>query len=111
MSNEVVVIKDVPFEDRLPGLEINSGNLPVMKTLGITRQANRDVFTFQVTPPPLSELPTKRNVLSNIAKVFDPMQFLSPFTIRAKIRLQKIWAARIEWDEQLPAKLNDVWQD
>ena len=60
MSNEVEVIKDVPFEDRQPGLEINSGNLPVMKTLGVSWQANRDVFTFQVTPPPLSELTTKK---------------------------------------------------
>ena len=97
MSNEVEVIKDVPFEDRLPGLEINSGNLPVMKTLGVSWQANWDVFTFQVTPPPLSELPTKRNVLSSIAKLFDPIQILSPFTIRAKILLQNIWAAGIEW--------------
>ena len=87
------------------------GNLPVMKTLGVSWQANRDVFTFQVTPPPLSELPTKRNVLSSIAKLFDSMQFLSPFTIRAKILLQKIGAAGIEWDEQLAAKLNDEWQD
>ena len=46
MSNEV--IKDVPFEDRPPGLEINSGNLPVLKTLGVSWQANRDVFMFQL---------------------------------------------------------------
>ena len=63
MSNDVeVIIKDVPFEDRLPDLEINSGNFPVLKTLGVSWQDNRDVFTFQVIPPPLSELPTKRNV-------------------------------------------------
>ena len=47
----------------------------------------------------------------SIAKLFDPMQFLSPFTIRAKILLQKIWVAGIEWDKQLTAKLNDEWHD
>ena len=46
-----------------------------------------------------------------IAKLFDPMQILPPFTIRAKILLQKIWATGIEWDEQLPAKLDDEWND
>ena len=111
MSNEVEVIEDIPFQDRLPGLEIQNSNLPTVKTLGVSWQANRDVFTFQVTPPPLSELSTKRNVLSSIAKLFDPMQILSPFTIRAKILLQKIWATGIEWDEQLPAKLNDEWKE
>ena len=111
MSNKVEVIEDVPSADRLPGLEIHNGNLPTLKTLGVSWQAQRDVFTFQVTPPPLSELSTKRNVLSSIAKLFDPMQFLSPFTIRTKILLQKIWAAGIDWDEQLPAKLNDEWKN
>ena len=33
MSNEVEVIEDVPFQDRLPGLEIQNGNLPTVKTL------------------------------------------------------------------------------
>ena len=62
-----------------------------------------------------SELPTKRNVLTRIERLFDPLQFLScaPFTIRAKIRLtiQKIWTAGVEWDEQLPENRRVEWND
>lgn len=36
MSNEVEVIEDVPFHDRLPGLEIHSGNVSTVKTLGVS---------------------------------------------------------------------------
>ena len=36
MSNEVEVIEDVPFQDRLPGLEIHSGNLPAVKILRVS---------------------------------------------------------------------------
>ena len=59
MSNEVEVIKDVPIEDRLPGFEIHSGNLPTLKTLGVSWEADRDIW--------------KRNMLSSVAKLFDPM--------------------------------------
>jgi hypothetical protein len=41
--------------------------------------------------------------------LFDPLQFLSPFTIRAKILLQKNWTAGVGWDEQLPENLRVEW--
>ncbi len=55
MSNEVEVIKDVPIEDRLPGFEIHSGNLPTLKTLGVSWEADRDIW--------------KRNMLSSVCQV------------------------------------------
>ena len=109
MSNEVQVIEDIPVEDRLPGLKIQDGSLPAMKTLGVLWRADRDTFSFQIQPPSPSELPTKRNVLRAIAKLFDLLQFLAPFTIRAKILLQKIWIAGLEWDELLPDNLLAEW--
>ena len=50
-------------------------------------------------------------MLSSIARLFDPLQFLAPFTIRAKILQQKTWTAGIEWDEQLPESLCVEWKD
>ena len=51
-------------------------------------EAKRDVFTFQVQQPLAN-----RNVLSSIASLFDPLQFLAPFTVRAKVLTQEIWMA------------------
>ena len=59
-------------------------------------EAERDVFTFQVKPPDVSKKPTNINVLCAIATLFDPLQFLSPFAVRAKILMQEIWTAGIE---------------
>lgn len=53
-------------------------------------EANKDVFTFQVEPPNVNKVPTKRNVLSAIAGLFDALQFLAPFTVRAKILMQEV---------------------
>lgn len=109
-SNEPVVIEDIPIEDRLPALEINKEELPKTKTLGVMWEAERDVFTFQVEPPDDNKEPTKRNVLSAIASLFDPLQFLAPFTVRAKILMQEIWMAGVDWDDVLPDDLRAKWE-
>ncbi|XP_028414792.1 uncharacterized protein LOC114537879 [Dendronephthya gigantea] len=111
MSNQADVIKDVPVEDRLPGLELSDGSLPTLKTLGVLWNARQDIFKFVVHPPSLTEGPTKREVLSSIAKLFDPLQFLASFTIRAKLLLQKTLAAGIGWEDKMPENLCNEWNN
>ena len=111
LSNEPSVIVEVPVEDRAQGVEISDGeNLPTQKTLGVKWNAETDTFNFEVKLPTNSP-PTKRNVLSCIASLFDPLQFLSPFTMRARLLMQEIWAAGVDWDDVLPTKLENKWND
>ena len=110
-SNVPVVIEDIPKEDRLPTLELDKDNLPKTKTLGVMWEAERDVFTFQVQQPIVdNKPPTKQNVLSATASLFDPLQFLLPFTVRAKVLMQKVWMAGIDWDDELSKDLKVKWE-
>ncbi|GFU21132.1 integrase catalytic domain-containing protein [Trichonephila clavipes] len=52
---------------------------------------------------------TKRFMLQTIGKIFDPLGLLSPFTIRLKYLIQKLWIKKITWDEILPPKLKEKW--
>ena len=52
----------------------------------------------------------KRSVLSCIASLFDPLQFLSLFTIRGKLLTQEIWAAGLDWDDVLPGELDSKFK-
>lgn len=80
-----------------------------LKVLGITWNPALDVFQVEITIS--SAIPaTKRAVLSTIATVFDPIGWFKPVIITAKIFLQKLWAARCDWDENLPDKLSPLWQ-
>ena len=57
-----------------------------------------------------SELPqTKRTLLSDVSKVFDPLGFCTPVTVRGKILLQRAWKLTINWDEPLPSDITDIW--
>jgi len=62
-----------------------------LKVLGITWNPALDVFQVEIIIS--SAVPaTKRAVLSTIATVFDPIGWLTPVIITAKIFLQKLWA-------------------
>ena len=78
-------MQQIPEEDRAAEVDLDKGNLPAIKTLGILWVAEEDNFTYKVNPPEESYLLTKRNFLRKIATLFDPMGFLNPYVIRAKI--------------------------
>ena len=108
LSNEIEVIEEIPSDNRLPGVEITDKSLPTLKTLGVLWKSQEDAFTFKVKQPKEVD-PTKRNVLSAIATVFDPLQLLAPFTLRAKVLMQEIWTAGLDWDDPLPDNLKTKW--
>ena len=110
-SNEPSVVASIPESDRLSAVEINKEEPSKTKTLGVLWDPERDVFTFRVEPPDANKTPTKRNVLSAIAAVYDPLQFLSPFLVRAKILMQEIWRAGLDWDDNLPSDLATKWKN
>ena len=48
---------------------------------------------------------TRRMVLEQSMKLFDPFGFLSPFTLLAKIYLRETWSLKLQWDDALPDML------
>ena len=59
------------------------------KTLGALWIAAEDNFTFYFKEIDQISKFTKREFLKRIATLFDPLGFLSPYTVRAKILMQK----------------------
>lgn len=79
------------------------------KTLGIYWSPTPDEFKFHLELPPLNQSPTKRSILSEIARLFDPLGWVSPVIIRAKLLLQRLWSKGIDWDDALPNDLEQSW--
>lgn len=79
------------------------------KTLGILWKPQTDCFGFNLIIEK-SEVYTKRAVLSQIARIFDPLGLLGPIITRAKVFLQKLWSLNLDWCDSLPSKENAEWQ-
>ena len=62
------------------------------------------------TSTPVNSLITKRELLQESSKVFDPIGIAVPVTIQAKLLVQKVWSQHIEWDEPLGTELLQEWE-
>ncbi|XP_066581484.1 uncharacterized protein [Prorops nasuta] len=82
-----------------------------VKTLGLIWHPANDTFNFDTEIMQLSDgAPTKRIVLSNLARLFDPLGWLSPVVINAKILLQDLWILKLGWDIPLPKEFAARWK-
>ena len=56
------------------------------------------------------DLITKREVLQDLSKIYDPLGFIAPVVIRAKMLMQKLWQLKVTWDEPLNDDLQAEWK-
>lgn len=109
-SNSETLITNIPATHRrnIQAFDINFDD--VIKTLGIRWHPQQDVFRFKVNLSPSNNLlPTKRILLSDVAKLFDPLGWLAPSIIIAKIMFQKLWLLGLSWDDILPTDISKEW--
>ncbi|XP_050312232.1 uncharacterized protein LOC126747553 [Anthonomus grandis grandis] len=81
-----------------------------IKTLGIQYISKTDILTDQININMLNDtIVTKRVILSQISKLYDPLGLVSPCIILAKILIQKLWLLKIGWDSTIPFDLEKDW--
>lgn len=72
-------------------------------------QTRDDSFAFVIKPAlPVAQL-TRRVVLSETDQIFDPLGFLTPVSIRAKVLFQELWLLKLGWDDPLPTRISTRW--
>ena len=52
---------------------------------------------------------TKRNILRNIAEIFEPLGWFQPIIVRVKILIQEIWKSNCKWDDVIDERLQVEW--
>ena len=81
-----------------------------MKILGMEWRVQEDNLTF-CTNLHDPQLTTKRQCLSVLARVFDPLGLILPVTIRARMGLQDLWRSGVNWDETLDVNTQLWWDE
>ena len=85
----------------------------VHKVLGVQWNVTQDDFLFNIgeVAATIEDFkPTKRNVVSATAKLFDPLGIVSPVTILFKMFAQELFKAKVSWDEPLTGSLLERWK-
>jgi len=77
------------------------GNKDFIKALGLYWHPNKDGFGFNLKFS-LNPIFTKRSILSTVARLFDPLGYLAPVILAAKILFKEVWSFRIERKDEPP---------
>ena len=90
--------------------KISDINNPV-NVLGLqwNTKADKLSLTSKSSIPSITSLITKREVLKESSKVFDPLGLLSPVSVKAKIFMQSLWQRNLDWDELLSNEDQQQW--
>lgn len=108
-SNSVVVLESLPTENNQTRETINIMMDKTVKTLGVRWNPSSDCFELNMKLPSASPKVTKRSVLSDVATIYDPLGWLSPVVIVAKMFLQRLWLLGLGWDDELPNEVKTEW--
>ena len=76
------------------------------KVLGYKYNVNND--TLSISPCTVQAVAdTKRKVLSQISKAYDPLNLTLSVTIRGQILMRKVWKLKVDWDQQVPKEISN----
>ncbi|XP_043471319.1 uncharacterized protein LOC122504323 [Leptopilina heterotoma] len=108
-SNDPSIVSDLENSRDNPFMALDSSDS--VKTLGVHWNFKEDTISYTVKLPESNSKTTKRKIISQVAKIFDPYGLLGPVIIPGKIMLQELWKLNIHWDETIPTSIETSWRE
>ncbi|XP_065074187.1 uncharacterized protein LOC135698223 [Ochlerotatus camptorhynchus] len=118
MSNSLEVLQRIGEQNTksVKSFTMDKGS-NLERVLGMVWRPQEDVFVFSMTlRDDLKSLldgsvvPTKRQLLSLVMSIFDPLGMVAPFVVHGKTIVQDVWRSGIGWDKPLPADIISRWE-
>ncbi len=100
-SNDPSVISHLPakIQSQSNILWLSEGHQEAQEsTLGLRRNCQSDILSYKRCKPD-SKVPTMQSIYQILASQYDPLGYIIPFTIRAKVIVQRLWDKKREWDD------------
>ena len=112
ISNRVKVLQSVTETERRKGvknIDLNNGvDLPTERALGVKWNIENDQLDFTVN---LGDKPfARREMLSMISKIYDPLGLVAPFLLKGNIILQDLCKNNYSWDDNVPSNFIKDWE-
>ena len=114
-SNSDNVLAALPVEDLATCNVTRDLPMPTSETsraLGVIWQTRRDTFSFHAgLAKSKYRSVTKRELLQNLASVYDPLGLISPSLVEGKKLFQESCRLKLNWDDPLPSTITQYWNE
>ena len=89
---------------------ITSSSSHGTKALGVYWNTQTDMLHVSTPELKPQDVPTKQEITSVLARVFDVLGWFAPVIVFVKILLQKLWELKLGWDDPIPDHLKVTWE-
>jgi len=79
------------------------------KVLGYKYHCTNDSLHISEVELP-NVTPTKRLILSQTSKIYDPLSLALPVTVGGKLIVKSLWEAKYDWDDEISPELAKEWE-
>ena len=79
------------------------------KVLGLLWNTATDTFHYKLKLEQSRGKITKREILSQIGRVYDPLGWIGPVMVKAKIIFQRLWQLNCGWDDHIAGEVRELW--
>lgn len=79
------------------------------RILGLYWDPHTDEFKYKINETLLVTPLTKRNILSDIARIYDPFGLIGLVIVCAKLIMQELWKEGLSWSEPVSEKISSEW--
>ncbi|XP_031634739.1 uncharacterized protein LOC116348029 [Contarinia nasturtii] len=111
-ANDQAALEGIPPENRAISPSLTLKFDESIKTLGMrwTPATDKIHFTIDLSRFNQNDKVTKRQLLSDASKLYDPHGILSPITIKAKIMMQELFKSHTDWDSLAHEEIQVEWK-
>ena len=90
------LLETMPIQDLT-----NNDQSKYPKALGVEWDSTQDIMSASLSLPS-HYTSTKRGIISDIARTFDILRWLTPTIVTMKVLYQRVWEEKLAWDDPLP---------
>ena len=95
-------------------MNLDLEKLPTETALGLKWNIEEDKFVWEVSEKMLQRVSqepvTRRGIVSAVYSLFDPLGFIAPYAMKAKLLLQTLSRKRLGWDDTLEETDKEQWK-
>lgn len=110
LSNSREVVESIPESERAMSVkDLDFDHALIERALGVQWHVASDTFRFKIVI--MDRPPTRRGILSTVSSIYDPLGFIAPFVLPAKILLQDLCRKGLGWDDKIPEEELKRWEN